>query len=119
MAPGTPGTPRFGEYADKHKKKTDASGDSSVALQADGDFEEIHFIYKPSQRSREVGSPPGKYFDTAERQYDAPSNHDGWFGGDAHLVNLDERKVLENSIYSTKIECSDDVQDIDGTDERS
>lgn len=118
--PGYPGTPRFGEYSDKHKKKTDSQGDSQIQLQdGNGKFDEVHFAYKPSQQSREVGQPPKKYFETTDRQYDAICNHDGWFGGDAHLSNLDERKVLENYIYSTKIECADDMQDIDGTDERS
>jgi|SRR5882724_11350043 len=116
---GGPGTPRFGEYSDKHKKQTSSSGDSAIALQGDGPFNEIHYAYKPAQEASPVGAAPKKYFDTVDRQYDAPSNHDGWFGGDAHLVNLDERKVLDNTIYASKIKCADDEQSISGSDERS
>lgn len=116
---GSPGTPRFGDYSNKHKKKTTSQGDSSIALQDDGDFDEIHYSYNPDQQASAVGAPRKKYFQTVERQYDAPSNHDGWFGGDAHLINVDERKVLDNYLYSQKITCADDEQTISGSRENS
>ena len=117
--PGYPGTPRFGDYDQKHKMMTNAEGDSVIALQDDGDFDEIHFIYNNGQKARDVGSTPGREYDKKERQYDAPANHDGWFGGDAHLVNLDERKVLENYIYNVKIKSADEEQNISQGDEAS
>lgn len=125
---GNPGTPRFGEYQDAHVTKTDTQGESDVELQSGNgstpdQFSEIHFLYNPALRSREMGStlgaPPGDYYDRVPRGYDAVSNHDGFFAGDSHLVNLDERKVLNNYIESTRIVCADDFQRNFDSDERT
>lgn len=106
---GKPGTPRFGSYGNDHESKPNANGQNKVDSQADGSyFTEQHYLYNPAQQSRNVGQAPAKYYDEQKQQYDAPCNHDGFEGGDIHLVNMDERKVLDLTIFSQKIECADD-----------
>lgn len=125
---GYPGTPRFGTYQDQHVKKTDSNGESQVQLQTSNgttpdEFSEVHFLYNPNLRGREMGTTlgqaPGEYYERVPRGYDAPANHDGFFGGDAHLMNVDERKVLNNYIESTRIVCADDFQRNWNSDERT
>jgi hypothetical protein len=78
----------------------------------DGPVTELHFAYNPAQKSRDMGSTrggdPGKEYVHTSRQPDYMSNHDGYAGGDMHLMNLDERKVLNNTIYATHCEYSSD-----------
>lgn len=126
--PGYPGTARFGEYQDAHVTKTDSQGESDVELQSGNgttpdQFAEIHFLYNPKYQSRAMGSSlgdvPGDYYSRVPRGYDAPANHDGFFAGDTHLVNLDERKVLNNYIESARVLCAEDFQRNFGSDERT
>lgn len=120
---GRPGTPRVGEYRSSHESKPDASGESVLDLQNFEKFREQHFLYDPSQAARPsgttLGGKPGDMAGYQKRMYEAPSNHDGFEGGDSHLVVLDERKVLENHIYSVRCEYADDEQRIWSSDERS
>lgn len=119
---GRPGTARFGRYLQDHESKPNASGENKVDSQNDGDrFVEQHFLYNPSQKSRDVGSPPAKYYDQGSQEYCAPANHDGFDGGDGHISNLDERKVLDLTIYSTAIECADEngYRAVNGTPEET
>lgn len=109
---GHAGTARFGEYSDDHNGKPDVHGQNKVMTTSDEiTYTEQHYLYNPAEMGRDVSTPPGqapgKYYIHLPQQYDAPSNHDGLSGGDVHLTVLDERKVLENTIYSTKIECAD------------
>jgi len=92
-----------------HITPTGTDGASKLDLQLDGPFLETHFLYNPAQMARPVGGDPGDYYDREKQQYEAPSNHDGFTGGDAHVMNLDERKVLDNYIYNVKIECADET----------
>src|SRR5260221_13728858 len=118
--PGYPGTPRFGIPIDVHSGKPDAAGRNRLAIQnEEGSFVEQHQLLNPAQKSREVGSPPGKSYDEEPNQYEAPCNHDDYEGGDVHISNLDELKVLKNTIYAVKVKCADDCQNISGSDERS
>jgi len=109
---GKAGTPRFGMNPDEHPGKTSVNGVSKVNLPFDGDYTEIHFAYNPAQKSRDMGTTrggdPGKNYMLDRREPDYMSNHDGYAGGDIHLMNLDERKVLQNTIYSVKCEYTDD-----------
>lgn len=109
---GKAGTVRFGINPDEHPVKTDANGVSKVNLPFDGDYTEVHFVYNPSQRSRDMsstrGADPGRDYVKDRRDTDYMSNHDGYAGGDIHLMNLDERKVLQNTIYSVACEYDSD-----------
>lgn len=109
---GKAGTPRFGMNPDEHPGKTSINGVSKVTLPVDGMYTEIHFAYNPAQKSREMGTTrggnPGKDYEKDRREPDYMSNHDGYAGGDIHLMNLDERKVLQNTIYSVNCEYEDD-----------
>lgn len=120
---GHPGTVRFGDYGEEHKGKPDAEGRDELELQSDDSFTEQHYLYDPTQRARSMGSTLGdKPGDMAGYQrllYEAPSNHDGFEGGDGHLVNLDERKVLDNTIFSAPCVYADDFQHNFNSDERT
>lgn len=108
---GKAGTPRFGMNPDEHPGKTSDNGVSKVNLPFDGDYTEVHFTYNPAQKSRDMGTTrggdPGSSYVRDRREPDYMSNHDGYAGGDIHLMNLDERKVLQNTIYSIKCEYDD------------
>jgi len=85
---------------------------SKMKLQKDGGtFTEYHFSYNPSQKSRAMGTTrgadPGKDNETVEHQANYMCNHDGYMGGLNTISNLDERKVLENHIYSVECEWAD------------
>jgi hypothetical protein len=109
---GKAGTARFGMNPDEHPDKTSVNGVSRMNLPFDGDYTEIHFAYNPAQKSRDMnttrGGNPGKDYVLDRREPDYMSNHDGYAGGDIHLMNLDERKVLANTIYSVKCEYTSD-----------
>lgn len=110
---GTPGTPRFGAMADQTPSETNSSGTSSMTLQkSGGTFTEYHFSYNPAQRSREMGTTrgadPGQQFDSVEHQSNYMCNHDAFMGGNNVVSNLDERKVLHNTIYSQSFEIAED-----------
>lgn len=91
-----------------HEAKPNANGQNKLDMQTDGPFIEQHQLYNPAQKSRDVGQSPAKYYTPENNQYEAPCNHDSYEGGDAHLSNLDEQKVLRNTVFAIKIECADD-----------
>lgn len=101
---GRAGTPRFGVNPDEHPGKTSNNGVSKANLPIDGPLTELHFAYNPVQKSRDMGTTrggdPGLGYAKDKRDFDYMSNHDGYAGGDIHLMNLDERKVLQNTLYS-------------------
>lgn len=102
-------------YEDDHEYKPNANGINEVDTQVDDvTFREQHYLFNPSQYSRDMGSTlgdaPGKYYQADGLDYCAPANHDGFMGGDAHLENLDEKKVLDRTIYSVPMICADDWQ---------
>ena len=107
------GTPRFGINKDLHPGRNHAGPDGmgKIELPIDGPYVETHFSYNPAQASRPMGttrgSDPGKDFVQQTRQADYMSNHDGYLGGDIHLLNLDERKVLQSTIYSVHCKWAD------------
>lgn len=106
---GHAGTPRFGMNPDIHPDDSAGTdGMGTIQTPVDGPWKETHFEYNPAQVSRPMGTTrggdPGKDFVRAPHQADYMSNHDGYIAGDMHLMNLDERKVLENTIYSTNCE---------------
>jgi hypothetical protein len=112
---GKPGTPRYGRYPNYHDGKPAADGTNTLTLQSeDSEYLEQHFLYDPSQRAREMGTTlgqaPQKMAGYQHRLYEAPANHDAFEGGDAHLSNVDERKALDNTIFSIKCEYADDQQ---------
>lgn len=116
---GTPGTPRFGMAPDQTPDHVNTAGTSHMNLQkSGGTFTEYHFAYNPAQKSRAMGttrgSDPGHDFDYEEHQANYMCNHDGYMGGNNVVSNLDERKVLHNTIYSVDCEWADP-----GTDETS
>lgn len=109
---GKAGTVRFGVNPEEHIGTTSTDGMSKVKTPIDGPLLETHFAYNPAQKPRDMsstrGSDPGDDYVRTPRQADYMSNHDGYMGGDMHLMNLDERKVLQNTIYSAKCEYADD-----------
>lgn len=109
---GTPGTPRFGVPADQTPDHTNPSGTSHMNLQkSGGTFTEIHFQYNPAQKSRPMGTTrggnPGHDNVYVEHQANYMCNHDGYMGGTTTVMNLDEHKVLTNTIYSIECEWAD------------
>ena len=113
---GTPGTPRFGINADQTPTKTASNGTSTMKLPKSGNqWTETHFMYNPAQRSREMGTTrggdPGHDNEYVEHQSNYMCNHDGFMGGGATIMNLDERKVLDNHIYSVGCEWADPGHD--------
>lgn len=115
---GTPGTARFGVNPDVTPDKTNAQGISHLTLpKSGGVFTETHFLYNPVQRSREMGSTegaePGQMWDHVEHQANYMCNHDTFFGGNNVVINMDERKVLTNTIYS--IACEYDEKSPNGS----
>jgi hypothetical protein len=116
---GTPGTPRFGINPDQTPDHTDGVGISHMKLQKDGGtFTEYHFSYNPAQKSRAMGTTrgadPGHDYTDVEHQANYMCNHDAYMGGTTVIMNMDERKVLTNTIYSIHCEWADP-----GTDETS
>lgn len=120
---GRAGTPRFGDYGGEHESKPNAQGQDTLDLQSGDGFEEQHFLYDPTQRSRQMGTTlgdaPQKMAGYQKHQYEAMCNHDGFEGGDAHLISLDERKVLDNTIFSVDCVYADDFQHNFDSSERS
>lgn len=121
---GRAGTPRFGIYKSDVSGQVDDNGQNVVKEQSDDNFfTEQHFLYNPSQRSRDMGDSrgedPQRGYNSDTRIYAAQCNHDGFQGGDAHIVVLDERKVLEDTMYSVPVVYSDDWFNNSGSDERS
>lgn len=108
---GTPGTARFGANPYIYPDHTNDSGISHVNTPMDGPWTETHFVYNPGQKSRPMGTTrggnPGQSYQHVEHQSNYMCNHDGYIGGDMHLMNLDERKVLTNKLYSVPCEYSD------------
>lgn len=109
---GTPGTARFGINQDITPDETSANGVSHLTLPKNGNiWTETHFMYNPSQHSREMattrGGNPGKVGDEIKHQSNYMCNHDGFAGGSNIVMNLDERKVLDNTIYSYHCEWAD------------
>ena len=109
---GTPGTPRFGINPDMTPDHTDASGTSHMRLPKNGNmWTETHFAYNPAQKSRSMGTTrggnPQHDFVYEEHQSNYMCNHDGYAGGSNIVLNLDERKVLHNTIYSVDCEWAD------------
>lgn len=116
---GTPGTPRFGVLPDQTPDHTDAVGISHMNLQkSDGTFTEYHFMYNPGQKSRAMGTTrgadPQHDYISVEHQCNYMCNHDGFMGGTTTIMNMDERKNLNNTIYAVHCEWADP-----GTDETS
>lgn len=121
---GRGGSPRFGVNKNVHEEATDSNGASSFTTQNDGEvFTEVHYAYNPALAARPMdtteGGKPGQYYQVVPRQADYMCNHDGYDGGQYHITNLDERKVVDNTIMAVKIECADDMQHIFGSDERT
>lgn len=109
---GTPGTPRFGMLPDQTPDHTSTSGVSHLTLPKNGNtYTEYHFAYNPAQRSRAMGTTrganPAHDFVNEEHQANYMCNHDGFMGGSNIVVNMDERKVLHNTIYSVTCEWAD------------
>lgn len=109
---GTPGTPRFGVNPDVTPDKTNSVGISHLSLpKTGGDFAETHFMYNPAQVSRDMGSTQGGSpkggFEPVEHQSNYMCNHDGFFGGSNIVINMDEHKVLTNTIWSQGIEYAE------------
>jgi hypothetical protein len=109
---GTPGTPRFGILPDMTPDHTSANGTSHMTLQKNGNvWTEEHFAYNPAQKSRAMGTTrggnPQHDFVYEEHQANYMCNHDGYAGGATIIMNLDERKVLHNTIYSIECEWAD------------
>lgn len=116
---GTPGTARFGILPDQTPDHTDANGISHMTLQKSGDsFTEYHFLYNPATKSRAMGTTrggdPGHDNVDVEHQANFMCNHDGFMSGTTTIMQLDERKVLNNTIYAVGCEWADP-----GTDETS
>lgn len=114
---GRAGTPRFGLNPDIHPGATSANGVSKVITPYDGPITETHFAYNPAEQARPMGSTrggdPGKDYVKDKREFDYMSNHDGYIGGDLHLMNLDERKVLAQSVFG--VPCEYDSTSDNGT----
>lgn len=108
---GKAGTVRFGSNPDIHPDKASADGISKMDTQIGDKWTEIHFAYNPSQKSRSMsstrGGDPGKDNENEIRQADYMSNHDGYLGGSNILSNLDERKVLNDTIYAINCKWAD------------
>jgi hypothetical protein len=116
---GTPGTARFGINPDQTPDHTNASGVSHLTLQkSGGTFTESHFLYNPAQKSRAMGTTrgadPGHDNTDVVHQANYMCNHDGFAGGSNIVLNLDERKILDNTVYAIGCEWADP-----GTDETS
>ena len=113
---GRPGTPHFGDYPDIHTK-------AEVKTPVDGPVKKFHFMFDPAQVSRPMGSTeggkPGCGWEPAPRERDYMCNHDGFVGGDMHNLNMDEQKVLQNTIYTVEFEYADDFQHNWGSEERT
>src|SRR5258708_554374 len=110
---GKPGTPHFGVNEDPF------TADSTI-LQDGVAFKKDHFMLHPAQASRAMGSTegdaPGCGWDKVPRMHDYSSNHDGYSAGNAHNINMDEQKVLQNTVYAAaRFEYSDEQQNISGT----
>ena len=110
---GTPGTARFGVNPDATPDHTNSAGISHMTLpKSGGTFTETHFLYNPVQRSRGMGSTegtaPGQMWMPIEHQANYMCNHDGYMAGNNVVANLDERKVLTNTIYSIGCEYTDE-----------
>lgn len=110
--PGRAGTVRFGINPDEHIGTTSADGVSKVNTPTDGPYTETHYAFNPGRLSRDMGStrgsdPQGDYV-RVPRQADYMSNHDDYSAGDLHLLNMDEYKVLDNTVYSVKCEYAGD-----------
>jgi len=109
---GTPGTPRFGINADQTPTKTAADGSSVMTLPKNGNkWTETHFLYNPAQKSRAMGTTrgadPGHDNEDVEHQANYMCNHDGYMSGTTTIVQMDERKVLTNTIYAVECEWAD------------
>lgn len=111
----------MGDFPDVQKK------DFTLLASGDGDDQDIakkiHFNFDNSQLGRAMGSTLGDApkcgWESHACQYDYMCNHDGYSGGNVHNLNMDEQKVLQNSIYRTKFEYDCDMQRIHGSVERS
>lgn len=118
---GIPGTPHFGDFPDVQKK------DKTILQSGDmGEpdaFFKIHQNFDNSQKGREMGSTLGEApkcgWEPHNRERAYMCNHDGFSGGNSRNLNMDEKKVLQNTIFSTNFEYDYDVQRIHGSDERT
>jgi len=120
---GRAGTPRFGDYVTDITGAPGSDGQNQVHNQSGDTFTEQHSLFNPSQQSRSMGTTlgeaPGAYYDRVPRVYNAMANHDGFMAGQDHINQLDERKVLEETVYSVPVVCADDWFDNSGSDERT
>lgn len=122
---GQPGTPRFGVNPTIHNKKTDKSGMSQIKVNETGEsMDETHYAYNPEMGGRAMGSTigdaPCKCYQVVDRQADYYCEHDGYIGGNARLMNIDERKALDNYIMSQNVVfAEDEVGQTYNSDERS
>lgn len=120
---GRAGTPRFGSYDPEHEGKPNSQGQNTLDLQSGETFREQHFLYDPTQQAREMGTTlgqaPGDMAGYQHHLYEAMCNHDGFEGGDSHLVSLDERKVLESTVYTAPCVYADDNYKTFSSDERT
>lgn len=117
---GRPGSARFGTNPPIHTDKTNEAGISHVEINEQGETQvETHYMYNENLGGRRMGSTQGdapeSCYDCQDRQADYMCNHDGFIAGNARLMNLDERKVLDNKIASVAYKCADDMQDISGS----
>lgn len=106
---GKPGTPHFGVPENPQQ--------DGKAVLPDGDqYQKVHFMFDPSQMARAMGSSEGEApkcgYEPRDRAVDYMCNHDGLTGGDTHIHNMDEQKVLQNRIYSVGITYSSLENDI-------
>jgi hypothetical protein len=120
---GKAGTPRFGEYITDISGKPGDDGINVATQQSGNRFSEQHNLYNPAQQSRPMGTTlggdPGESYVPGVRIYNAHCNHDGFMGGQDHINQLDEAKVLNETIFAVPYVCADDWFQNSGSDERT
>lgn len=115
---GKAGTPRFGINPDSHApgdRKSGPNGITHDTLPDGTNLREVHYAYNPAFHSRDVDQAPARCYVEEDRQPEYMSNHDGYVGGNVHNIEMDERKVLDNTINSVKVKYEADQQKISGT----
>lgn len=120
---GKAGTPRFGEYVTDITGKPGDDG-INVATQQSGErFSEQHHLYNPARQSRPMGTSlggeAGRAYAPGVRIYNAYCNHDGFMGGQDHINQLDEGKVLDETIGAVPVVFADEWFRDSGSDERT
>jgi len=120
---GRPGSVHVGKYDVDVRDKPNDNGRNNLQLQTDDTFIEQHTLYDPSQFARDMGTTmggaPQRGYEPDPRIYAAECNHDAFQGGDAHLLNLDEGKVICDTVFAVPVVYAGDQQKIFNSDERT